>query len=69
MCNEIMWDILDEVRKERKIIMALKDDNIDEYINLDMTEIDIITAKDNEDIPHVIQLKCEEKLKFRQRLA
>ena len=47
MCNEIIWDILDEVRKERKILMALKDDNVDEYINTDMTEIDIETAKDN----------------------
>ena len=54
MCNEIIWDILDENRKERKIIMALKDDTVDEYINLDMTEIDIATAKDNKEIPLII---------------
>ena len=44
LCNDIVWDVLDEVRKERKVIMALNDDTIDDYINLDMTEVDIISA-------------------------
>lgn len=41
LCNDIIWDVMDEVRMERKTIMALKDDNVDEYIHLDMTEVDI----------------------------
>lgn len=44
LCNDIVWDVLDEVRKERKVIMALNDDTIDDYINLDMTEVDILTS-------------------------
>lgn len=50
LCNDIVWDVLDEVRKERKVIMALNDDTIDEYINLDMTEVDILTSQDNKEI-------------------
>ena len=45
LCNDIVWDVLDEVRKERKVIMALTDDTIDDYINLDMTEVDILTSQ------------------------
>jgi len=50
LCNDIIWDVLDECRKERKILMSLMDDNVDEYIDLDMTEVDIHTAKDNKDL-------------------
>jgi hypothetical protein len=50
LSNDIVWDVLDEVRKERKVIMALTDDTIDDYINLDMTEIDILTSQNNTDI-------------------
>ena len=41
LSNEILWDLLDEVRKERKILMVLNDDNVDNYINYEMTEIDL----------------------------
>jgi hypothetical protein len=44
LCNDIVWDVLDEVRKERKVIMVLNDDTIDDYISLDMTEVNILTA-------------------------
>lgn len=50
LSNDIVWDVLDEVRKERKVIMALNDDTIDDYINLDMTEVVIETAQDNKEI-------------------
>ena len=36
---DVMWNVLDEVRKERKILMVLEDENVDRYINLDMTHI------------------------------
>ena len=32
---------MDEIRRERKILMVINDDNVDQYINMDMTEIDI----------------------------
>lgn len=38
---EINWDVIDELRKERKIKMVLQDLNIDDYIFLDMPELDI----------------------------
>lgn len=41
LSTEINWDVIDEMRKERKIVMVLRDLNIDEYIFLDMPEIDI----------------------------
>jgi hypothetical protein len=41
LSTEINWDVIDEMRKERKIKMVLRDLNIDEYIFLDMPEIDI----------------------------
>ena len=69
LSNDIVWDVLDEVRKERKVIMALTDDTIDDYINLDMTEIDILTSQNNTDITQQIKYACGEKLAFRQTLA
>jgi len=69
LCNDIIWDVLDEVRKERKILMALKDDNVDDYIDLDMTEVDILKARSNKDLPKEIKYACEEKLRFRETLA
>jgi len=50
LSNDIVWDVLDEVRKERKVIMALTDDTIDDYINLDMTEVDILSSQQNDDL-------------------
>ena len=47
LCNDIISDVLDECRKERKIIMVLNDDNVDEYVDLNMTEIDITTVKED----------------------
>ena len=47
---EILNDVLDEIRRERKILMVIQDDNVDQYINMDMTEIDIHKAADNEDL-------------------
>ena len=47
---EILNDVLDEIRRERKIRMVIQDDNVDQYINMDMTEIDIHKAADNEDL-------------------
>lgn len=58
LCSDIIWDVLDETRKERKIVMVLNDAGVDEYINLDMTETDIVTAKDNDEIDKEIKFAC-----------
>ena len=39
--TEIISAVLDEIRRERKVKMVLSDDNVEEYVTLDMTEIDI----------------------------
>ena len=44
LCNDIIRDVLDEVRKERKIMMVLDDKGVDDYIDIDITEMDINNA-------------------------
>lgn len=39
---EINQDVLDEIRRERKIMMVLQDKNVDNYIAMDITEINIM---------------------------
>lgn len=41
MSTEISMNVLNEMRRQRKIIMVLNDVNVEEYINLDITEINI----------------------------
>ena len=45
--------------------MALTDDTIDDYINLDMTEVNIETAQDDKDLNSNIKMACADKLLFR----
>jgi hypothetical protein len=51
LSTEINWDVIDELRKERKIVMVLRDLNIDEYIFLDLPEIDIYDEKAVKETP------------------
>jgi len=69
LCSDIIWDVLDECRKERKIIMVLNDENVDEYIGLDMTELDIVAAKKDTELDESLRYACDRKLKFRTRMA
>jgi hypothetical protein len=41
LSTEINMNVLDEMRRERKIQMVIRDANVDNYIALDMTEINI----------------------------
>ena len=41
LSNDIISDVLDELRRERKILMVLRDANVESYIKVDLTEIDI----------------------------
>jgi len=69
LSTEINWDVIDELRKERKIIMVLRDLNIDEYIFLDLPEIDIYDAAAVKETPLPLQLCIQEKLEWRERFA
>ena len=41
LSNDIIRDVMDETRRERKIQMVLRDANVEQYIKMNMTEIDI----------------------------
>lgn len=47
---DIINDVFDETRRERKIIMVIKDNNVDEYINYDMTELNPMEAVNDKDV-------------------
>lgn len=37
LCVDIISSVLDEIRRERKIRMVLADDNVEEYIKVDLS--------------------------------
>ena len=41
LTSDITYDVLDEMRRERKILMAIRDAQIEKYIGLDITDIDM----------------------------
>jgi hypothetical protein len=43
---EIVQDVLDELRRERKTMMVLADDDIEEYVDLDLVEGETLDEKD-----------------------
>lgn len=66
---EINGNVLDEVRRERKINMVLQDKNVDNYINMDITEIDLYNNDSWKDLSLETKLEITEKLLFRENLA
>ena len=51
MSQDINWDVIDEMRKERKIMIVLKDIGVDEYITMDMPEVDLNDKESHKDLP------------------
>lgn len=49
--------------------MVLMDKDVDEYINMDMTEINMLTFEDRDNIPANIKYQLQQKAKFRLQLA
>ena len=41
LCTDIINDVMDEMRCERKILMVLQSKKVNEYINANMTELDL----------------------------
>lgn len=66
--SDISINVLDEMRRERKILMALHD-RAEEYIQIDLPSINIyddnVVKKQN----LATQLAIEDKLEFRNNLA
>jgi hypothetical protein len=53
---DINQNVLDEVRRERKIHMVLQDKNVDEYINIDISEMNINNEEEWKDTSLNMQL-------------
>ena len=50
LVNDINFDVIDELRKERKIFMVLRDKGVDEYINMPMTEVDLYDPESHKEL-------------------
>jgi hypothetical protein len=69
LSTEINMDVLDEMRRDRKIQMVIRDANVDEYIALDMTEVNIYKKEEWDSYPDPLKLAIQDKLDFRAALA
>lgn len=69
LVSDINWDVIDELRKERKIFMVLRDKGVDQYINMKMTEVDLYDEESHADYELDLKRAIEEKLEFRSGLA
>jgi hypothetical protein len=60
LSNDIINDVMDEMRCERKILMVLQKKKVDEYINANMTELNLY----NQDIlkQQMIDLELKEEV-------
>ena len=55
LVSDINWNVIDELRKERKVLMVLKDKGVDEYINMKMTEVDLYDKDSHKNLPLDLQ--------------
>jgi hypothetical protein len=69
LISDINWDVIDELKKERKIFMVLRDKGVDEYINMEMPEIDLYKPETHKDLSQELKYAIEEKLQYRLNLA
>lgn len=63
---DIVENVMDELRRERKIKMVLDDAEIEEYIKLDLVEAELMDPKD---MSYFLVKIMEEKKQFKLRLA
>lgn len=69
LSTEINWDVVDEMRKERKIMIILRDIGVDEYIAMAMPEINLYDSESHKELPNDLKLAIEEKLLWRSEFA
>jgi hypothetical protein len=63
---EIIEDVMDEIRRERKTSMVLADEDIEEYITLDLVEGEKLDKKDRS---HFLNKVIEKKGVFKAELC
>jgi len=51
LSTEINWDVVDEMRKERKIMIVLRDLDVDNYIEMGMAEVDLYDTDSHKELP------------------
>ena len=56
---DIVDNVLDELRRDRKIIMVLNDEDIEDYVGLNLSEADLIDQQD--DMPDLVKKALEKK--------
>ena len=64
LCVEIIENVMDELRRERKIIMVLADSDIEDYIKLDLSE-----GEPDDQMTPFKKRVLEDKKRFREDLA
>lgn len=64
-----MYDVLDEMRRERKILMAIRDAQIEKYIGLDITEVDLADKDSHAELPQEMLFAIQDKLEYREQLS
>ena len=63
---QIIWNVIDELRRERKIKMVLHDEiNVNQYINLDMTDVNLLETGQHLKLDPFVQLALQDKIDFR----
>lgn len=64
-----MGDVMDELRRERKILMVLNDEDLAHYAKTDMTEVDMLNCTAHDGLEPELEKLVNDKLAFRERLA
>ena len=69
LCTEIMSDIIDEIRRERKIAMSIKDASyVKQYIMEDLDEVNQFRNRQYNEWEYDRMIKETDKLKFSEPL-
>ena len=69
LSSNINYNLMDELRKERKIKMVIDDVNVDEYISMDMTEVDMDDLESHKNLEPDVKYAIQSKLGFRNEFA
>lgn len=69
LCNDIVVDVMDELRRERKILMVLEDRNVDKYVSVEMSEVDLADPNCMDELDGDLKQFVDEKLEFREEFS
>lgn len=69
LTSDITYDVLDEMRRERKILMAIRDAQIEKYIGLDITDIDMADKDSHADLNQEVLFAIQDKAEYREVLS